>query len=146
MKLSGLIIETSTVHSTKSARPLSIVKFVFLCDNDNNNKEAALTRMVATHERGRTRAKSAVFNCINQDVFQPKSSILGEISWRRKRRPPTSLDARARSTVDMHSNVFTATATVRIVPLLPIQLVNGFGLYLGVIHSPSGKMSYMEDP
>ena len=34
MKLSGLIIETSTVHSTKSARPLSIVKFVFLCDNE----------------------------------------------------------------------------------------------------------------
>ena len=34
MKLSGLIIETSPVHSTKSARPLSIVKFVFLCDND----------------------------------------------------------------------------------------------------------------
>ena len=33
MKLSGLIIETSPVHSTKSARPLSIVKFVFLCDN-----------------------------------------------------------------------------------------------------------------
>ena len=36
MKLSGLIIETSPVHSTKSARPLSIVKFVFLCDNDNS--------------------------------------------------------------------------------------------------------------
>ena len=36
MKLSGLIIETSTVHSTKSARPLSIVKFVFLCENDQN--------------------------------------------------------------------------------------------------------------
>ena len=34
MELSGLIIETSIVHSTKSARPLSIVKFVFLCDND----------------------------------------------------------------------------------------------------------------
>ena len=34
MKLSGLIIETSPVHSTKSARPLSIVKFVFLCDNE----------------------------------------------------------------------------------------------------------------
>ena len=33
MKLSGLIIETSSVHSTKSARPLSIVKFLFLCDN-----------------------------------------------------------------------------------------------------------------
>ena len=33
MELSGLIIETSIVHSTKSARPLSIVKFVFLCDN-----------------------------------------------------------------------------------------------------------------
>ena len=33
MKLPGLIMETSTVHSTKSARPLSIVKFVFLCDN-----------------------------------------------------------------------------------------------------------------
>ena len=36
MKLSGLIIETSPVHSTKSARPISIVKFVFLCDNDHN--------------------------------------------------------------------------------------------------------------
>ena len=34
MNLSGLIMETSTFHSTKSARPLSIVKFVFLCDND----------------------------------------------------------------------------------------------------------------
>ena len=34
MKLSGLIIETSPVHSTKSARPLSVVKFVFLCDNE----------------------------------------------------------------------------------------------------------------
>ena len=36
MNLSGLIMETSTVHSTKSARPLSIVKFVFLCDNELN--------------------------------------------------------------------------------------------------------------
>ena len=36
MKLSGLIIETSPVHSTKSARPLSVVKFVFLCDNVHN--------------------------------------------------------------------------------------------------------------
>ena len=36
MKLSGLIIETSTVHSTKSARPLSIVKFEFQGDNDYN--------------------------------------------------------------------------------------------------------------
>ena len=35
MKLSGLIIETSTVHLTKCARPLSIVKVVFLCDNVN---------------------------------------------------------------------------------------------------------------
>ena len=35
MKLSGLIIETSPVHSTKSARPLSIVKFEFQGDNDN---------------------------------------------------------------------------------------------------------------
>ena len=33
MKLSGLIIETSTVHSTKSARPLYIVKFEFQGDN-----------------------------------------------------------------------------------------------------------------
>ena len=33
MKLSGLIIETSPVHSTKSARPLSIVKFEFQGDN-----------------------------------------------------------------------------------------------------------------
>ena len=57
MELSGLIIETSIVHSTKSARPLSIVKFVFLCDNDNNNKEAALTRMVATHERTTTNSR-----------------------------------------------------------------------------------------
>ena len=38
MKLSGLIIETSPVHSTKSARPLSVVKFVFLCDNALNLK------------------------------------------------------------------------------------------------------------
>ena len=36
MKLSGLIIETSSVHSTKSARPLSIVKFEFQGDNGNN--------------------------------------------------------------------------------------------------------------
>ena len=33
MELSGLIIETSIVHSTKSARPLSIVKFEFQGDN-----------------------------------------------------------------------------------------------------------------
>ena len=42
MKLSGLIIETSPVHSTKSARPLSIVKFVFLCDNGQNLSDPPL--------------------------------------------------------------------------------------------------------
>ena len=36
MKLSGLIMETSTFHSTKSARPLPIVKFEFQGDNDDN--------------------------------------------------------------------------------------------------------------
>ena len=35
MELSGLIIETSIVHSTKSARPLSMVKFEFQGDNGN---------------------------------------------------------------------------------------------------------------
>ena len=39
MKLSGLIIETSPVHSTKSARPLSVVKFVFLCDNGYDRRQ-----------------------------------------------------------------------------------------------------------
>ena len=51
MKLSGLIIETSTVHSTKSARPLSIVKFVFLCDNDL---------------RGRTEVQSGKLSCVSE--------------------------------------------------------------------------------
>ena len=45
MKLSGLIMETSTVHSTKSARPLSIVKFVFLCDNGNNGPAILLIEL-----------------------------------------------------------------------------------------------------
>ena len=41
MELSGLIIKTSIVHSTKSARPLSVVKFVFLCDNGFNVRPSA---------------------------------------------------------------------------------------------------------
>ena len=81
--------------------------------NDNNNKEASLTRMVATLERGRARVQEMQFLIASIKMcFSPKAPSLGkeEISWRRMRRPSNSVNAR--STVDMQSDVITATATV----------------------------------
>ena len=60
MKLSGLIIETSPVHSTKSARPLSIVKFVFLCDNGNNGPAILLIELYLLYNYGHDPSTSHV--------------------------------------------------------------------------------------
>ena len=90
----------------------------------------------ATLGRGRARAENAVFNCFNQDVFQPKSSILGE----RGNKLALASDAEP---LQLGECAFDSRHAVgcnhchcySIVLLLPIQLVNGFGLFLGVIHS-----------
>ena len=119
---------------------------VMMC-NDNNNKEASLTRMVATLERGRARVQEMQFLIASIKMcFGPKSSILGE------RGNKLASDA---APLQLGECAFDSRHAVgcnhchcySIVLLLPIQLVNGFGLFLVVIvHSPSGKMSYMEDP
>ena len=60
MKLSGLIIETSTVHTTKSARPLSIVKFEFQGDNDHYNPR---TQILLKRPSGHFSGNKIALNC-----------------------------------------------------------------------------------